>query len=108
MKKIINSSALAKESKILKKEILSNISKVIEHNKYINGPENFILEKKLSLMLKSNYCTVVSSGTDALLISLMALDVKEGDEIITTSFTFISTIEVILSLDGFSELFSKI
>jgi len=94
----INSYSLDKESKKIKNEILNNISKVIDHNKYINGPENSILERKLSTILKSKNCILTSSGTDALLISLIAIGIKEGDEIITSPFTFISTIEVILSM----------
>ena len=94
----INSYSLDKESKKIKKEILNNISNVINHNQYINGPENSILEKKLSSIVKSKNCILVSSGTDALLISLIAMGVGEGDEVITSPFTFISTIEVILSI----------
>ena len=94
----INNYSLDKESKKIKNEILNNISKVIDHNKYINGPENSILERKLSSILKSKNCILTSSGTDALLISLIAIGIKEGDEIITSPFTFISTIEVILSM----------
>ena len=63
-----------------------------------NGKEVFSLEKKLKKFTKSKYCITVSSGTDALLISLMSLNIKPGDEVITTSFSWISTAEVIVNL----------
>ena len=98
MNKNISSYSLDRQSKLLKKDIIKKISKVIDHNQFINGPENKILENRLKKLLNVENCVLVSSGTDALLISLMAIGLKEGDEVITTPFTFISTIEVILSL----------
>ena len=62
------------------------------------GPEVKELETKLANFTGSKYCVTVSSGTDALLISLMSLGIKPGDEIITTPFSFISTAEVIVML----------
>ena len=62
------------------------------------GPEVQELEDKLAEYTGAKHCISVSSGTDALLISLMALDIKPGDEIITTPFTFVSTAEVIALL----------
>lgn len=78
-----------------KNEIDNMINNIIQDGKYINGPQVKELEEKLSEFTNSKYCIGVSSGTDALLLALMALDIKENDEIITTAFTWISTSEVI-------------
>ena len=61
--------------------------------KYINGPQNLLLERKLSNLTGSKYCCVCSSGTDALLASLMALNLKPWSEVIS-SFSWISVAEV--------------
>tara|TARA_B100001093_G_scaffold496001_1_gene541143 strand:+ start:736 stop:1836 length:1101 start_codon:yes stop_codon:yes gene_type:complete len=71
------------------------LNKVIRHGNFILGPEIKKLESKLSSFTGSKYCVTTSSGTDSLLISLMALDIKKGDEVITSPFSWISTIEVI-------------
>ena len=81
--------------KLHQEEFDSIINKILLEGKYINGPEVQELEKKLCQFTNSKYCIGLSSGTDALLLALMALDIKENDEIITTSFTWISTSEVI-------------
>jgi UDP-2-acetamido-2-deoxy-ribo-hexuluronate aminotransferase len=62
------------------------------------GPEVQELEEKLAAYTGSKHCITVASGTEALLISLMALGIKPGDEIITTPFTFVATAEVIVLL----------
>ena len=81
-------------------EIKRNISRVIKHNRFIMGPEVQELEAKLKGLIGAKFCLGVSSGTDALLISLMALGVKRGDEIIVPSFSWISTASVIKLLDA--------
>ena len=82
----------------LRKDIDQRIKTVLDHGKYILGPEVNELEEKLAKFVGVKYCIGVSSGTDALLISLMALGIKPGDEIITTPFSFFSTVETILLL----------
>lgn len=82
----------------LKPDIDEHIQRVLDHGQYIMGPEVKELEDKLSTYTGSKYCITVSSGTEALLISLMALGIKPGDEIITTPFTFVATAEVIVLL----------
>ena len=82
----------------LEKLIDKNIKNVFKHGKYILGPEINSLEQKLKDFVGAKNCIVVSSGTDALLIALMALKISHGDEIITTPFSFISTAEVIALL----------
>jgi UDP-2-acetamido-2-deoxy-ribo-hexuluronate aminotransferase len=82
----------------LKPQILERINRVLEHGQYIMGPEVQELEDKLASYTGAKHCVTVSSGTEALLISLMALEIQPGDEIITTPFTFVSTAEVIVLL----------
>lgn len=95
---IIPINDLKPQNKILKKKFLTSIKNIFNHNKYILGPEVNILEKKLKSYCGTKYCITTSSGTDALLISLMALGIKSGDEVITTPFTYVSTAEVISRL----------
>ncbi len=82
----------------LKPQIHERINRVLEHGQYIMGPEVAELEEKLAAFAGTKYCITVASGTEALLISLMALGIKPGDEVITTPFTFIATAEVIVLL----------
>ncbi len=82
----------------LKSAIDRRIQTVLDHGQFIMGPEVRELEQRLENFTGSKHCITVSSGTEALLISLMALDVKPGDEVITSPFTFIATAEVIALL----------
>jgi len=82
----------------LKPEIQARIDRVLEHGQYIMGPEVKELEEKLAGYTGSKHCITVASGTEALLISLMALGIGPGDEVITTPFTFVATAEVIVLL----------
>ena len=86
---------LKKQQTNIRSEIDFSIKKVLDHGKYILGPEVFELEKTLAEYVGVNHCITVSSGTDALLISMMALGIKSGDEVITTPFTFIAAVEAI-------------
>jgi UDP-2-acetamido-2-deoxy-ribo-hexuluronate aminotransferase len=82
----------------LKEGIDARIQRVLDHGQYIMGPEVRELEQRLEAWTGAKHCVTVSSGTEALLISLMALGVRPGDEIITTPFTFAATAEVIVLL----------
>ena len=79
----------------LQPQIQARMNAVLEHGRYIMGPEVKELEERLQEYTNAKHCITVSSGTEALLISLMALDVGSGDEVITTPFTFVATAEVI-------------
>lgn len=83
------------KSKILNNNILKSIKKVIKHGQFIMGPEVSKLEDNLKNFTKSKYCLAVSSGTDALLISMMALNIKKEDEVVVPSFSWISTASTI-------------
>jgi UDP-2-acetamido-2-deoxy-ribo-hexuluronate aminotransferase len=74
------------------------INTVLNNNQYILGPEVGELELKLAEYVGVKHCIAVANGTDALMIALMALDVKQGDEVITPPFTFIATAETIAIL----------
>lgn len=88
-------------------QILEKIERVLSHGQYIMGPEVKELETKLSVYVGSKHAISCSSGTDALLMALMAYDVGPGDAIFTTPFTFIATAEVI-SLLGATPVFVDI
>jgi UDP-2-acetamido-2-deoxy-ribo-hexuluronate aminotransferase len=74
------------------------IQAVLEHGRYIMGPEVTELEQRLTDYTGAKHCITVASGTEALLISLMALGIGPGDEVVTTPFTFVATAEVIVLL----------
>ena len=82
-----------------KPEIDEAVQNVLNSSQYIMGPQIKKLEDELASYTGTKHAIACSSGTDALLIALMAMDIKPGDEVITTPFTFISTTEV-LSLLG--------
>jgi len=84
----------------LKTSIDARIQRVLDHGQYIMGPEVKELEEKLAAHVGVKHCISVASGTEALLIALMALDLQPGDEVITTPFTFAATAETIVLLGG--------
>tara|TARA_Y100001958_G_C21175105_1_gene506105 strand:- start:155 stop:1261 length:1107 start_codon:yes stop_codon:yes gene_type:complete len=81
-----------------KKEIDDNIQAVLNKSNYILGEEVQVLEQELQRFTGAKYAVTCSSGTDALLLALMAIDIQPGDEVITTPFTWISTGEMIALL----------
>lgn len=82
----------------LKPQIDARIQRVLDHGQYIMGPEVAELEAALAAYTGARHCITVASGTEALLIALMALGLKPGDEVITSPFTFVATAEVIVLL----------
>jgi len=78
-----------------KEEIDLEIKEVLDNAEYIMGPKVSKLENELSSFVGVKHAIACSSGTDALILALMAIGIKPGDEIITTPFTFIATAESI-------------
>ncbi len=90
--------ALALQQRAIRPQLQRNIHRVLQHGQYILGPEVSELEQRLADYTGAEHCVTAASGTEALLISLMALSVGPGDEVITTPFSFIATTEVIVLL----------
>jgi UDP-2-acetamido-2-deoxy-ribo-hexuluronate aminotransferase len=89
---------LKTQYRTLRESIDSRIRMVLEHGQFVLGPEVVELEERLAHYVSVKHCVTCGSGTDALQIALMALDLKPGDEIITCPFTFVATIEMIVLL----------
>lgn len=98
---------LKAQYRALKPEIDARIAAVLKHGRYIMGPEIAELEERLAAYVDMPHCIGVASGTEALLIALMALGIGPGDEVITTPFTFAATAEVI-ALVGATPVFVDI
>ena len=98
---------LKAQQRLVREKIDIRIKKVLDHGKYIMGPEVDELEERLSSYVSIKHCISCSSGTDALLIPLMAMNIGPGDAVITTPFTYIATAEVI-SLVGATPIFCDI
>ena len=89
---------LSAQYRALKPVIDARMQAVLDHGRFIMGPEVEELEGRLSDLTGAAHCVTCSSGTDALLIALMALNIRPGDEVITTPFSFVATAEVIVLL----------
>ncbi len=79
----------------LRESVNARIQRVLDHGQYVMGPEVKELEDRLAAWTGAKHCIAVASGTEALLIALLALGVKPGDEVVTTPFTFVATAEMI-------------
>ncbi len=82
----------------IKKEIDAAISEVIDSCEFINGPQVNLFQHNLENYLGVKHVIPCANGTDALQIALMSLNLKPGDEVITTDFSFIAVVEVIMLL----------
>jgi UDP-2-acetamido-2-deoxy-ribo-hexuluronate aminotransferase len=82
----------------LKPSIETRMQRVLDHGQYIMGPEVAEMEAQLAAFTGSKHCISVASGTEALLIAMMALGLGRGDEVITTAFTFAATAEMVALL----------
>ncbi|HEX8405438.1 MAG TPA: DegT/DnrJ/EryC1/StrS family aminotransferase [Duganella sp.] len=89
---------LKAQYQLLREDINVGIQRVLDHGQYIMGPEVAQLEQRLAAFSGARHCITVASGTEALLISMMALGIESGDEVITTPFSFIATAEAIVLL----------
>lgn len=103
----INFIDLQAQYRAYKDEIDSEVSEVMASAQFIGGEKLNAFEKALGEYVGTKHAIGCSSGTDALLLALMALGIKSGDEVITTPFTFISTAEVIALL-GATPVFADI
>lgn len=84
----------------LREQIQARMQRVLDHGRYIMGPEVGELEQRLAQFTGARHCVTVASGTEALLISLMALGLQPGDEVVTTPFAFAATVEMVVLLGG--------
>jgi UDP-2-acetamido-2-deoxy-ribo-hexuluronate aminotransferase len=98
---------LGAQQKRIRDRLEKNITAVLNHGQYIMGPEIQLLEEKLANYVDVNFAVACASGTDALLLALIAYNVGPGDAILTTPFTFVATGEVI-SLLGATPVFVDI
>ena len=98
---------LKSQQKLIRKKIDQRIKNILDHGQYIMGSEVDELEEKLADYVGVKHCITCSSGTDALLIPLMAMGIGPGDAVITTPFTYIATAEVI-ALVGATPIFCDI
>ena len=98
---------LATQQGKIRDKVEANIRKVLDNGQYIMGPEITDIENKLAAFSGVEYAVACASGTDALLMALMAYGIGPGDAVFTTPFTFISTAEVI-SILGATPIFVDI
>jgi len=91
----------------IRADVECRMAQVLDHGKFIMGPEVAELEKELAEFSGAKHCISCSSGTDALLLALMALNIGPGDAVFTTPFTFIATAEAI-SMTGATPVFVDI
>ncbi|GAB4226978.1 MAG: DegT/DnrJ/EryC1/StrS family aminotransferase [Methyloligellaceae bacterium] len=89
---------LAAQQRRIRPQIDAAIARVLDHGKYIMGPEVGELERQLAAFSGAKHCISCSSGTDALLMALMARDIGPGDAVLCPAFTFTATPEVIALL----------
>ncbi len=89
---------LKRQQQSIRDDLDRRIAQVLDHGQYILGPEIAEMEKLLADYVGVEHCVSMASGTDALISALLALDLKPGDEVITTPFSFIATAEVIALL----------
>lgn len=95
---------LKSQQALIRADLDQRIAKLLDHGQYILGPEVSEMEQQLADFAGVNQCVSAASGTDALLMALMALEIGPGDEVITTPFSFIATAEVI-ALAGATPVF---
>ena len=84
----------------MKEELLAAVESVLESQHFIMGPEVGKLETEIAALIGSSFAMACASGSDALLLALMALGIDSGDEVITTPFTFVATAGSICSTKG--------
>ncbi len=103
----INFIDLKAQQKKIRANIDARVAKVLDHGAYILGPEVSEVEQRLVQYVGMKHCVTCGNGTDALLMALMAYDVRPGDAIFVPSFTFVATAEVV-ALAGATPIFLEI
>tara|TARA_B100001769_G_C22072581_1_gene577376 strand:+ start:138 stop:1235 length:1098 start_codon:yes stop_codon:yes gene_type:complete len=98
---------LQTEYNTLQEEIQQELKKVFSKTNFINGENVNLIEKNIARYIGVKYAVSCNSGTDALHFALKSIGIKKGDEVITTPFTFVSTIEAIMYL-GAKPIFADI
>ena len=98
---------LQAQQRAMKERLLGRIHEVFDHGQYIMGPEVPELEQRLAAYVGVKHCITCSSGTDALLMALMAWGIGPGDAVFTSPFTYVATVEVIC-LVGATPVFADI
>lgn len=98
MKQVVPLLDLRAQFAAIRAEVNQAIARVIESQQFILGPEVEALEREVAAYCGTKYAVGCSSGTDALLLALLALEVRSGDEVITSSYTFFATAGVIARL----------
>src|SRR3982751_2593502 len=89
---------LAEQNQLLRPEIEAALGRVLDTNGFILGAEVAALEKELAAYCGTKHAIGCASGTDALLLALMAFDIKAGDEVITTPYSFFATVSAVTRL----------
>lgn len=89
---------IAAQHASIQQELDAAHRRVLAHGRFINGPEIAEFEQQFAAFSKADYCVGMSSGTDALVLALEAAGIGPGDEVVTTPFTFIATVEAIVRL----------
>ena len=91
---------LGAQHSALRPELDAAIARVLDHGHFINGPEVAAFEAEIARYCGVKHAVGVSSGTDALLVALMAVDLKPGDEVITSDYSFFATAGAVARLGG--------
>lgn len=100
MRRAIEFIDLGRQQQRIRERIDTAVARVLDHGHYIMGPEVFELERRLSAFCDVRHTVSCANGTDALVMALMAKNLKPGDAVVVPSFTFCATAEAVSMLGG--------